>query len=68
MNLGYARILATALALFFLSGCALYVRDEDWHHHRRYWHHSSIQQSEQSPVQLVAQNSGDSGEHDQVRR
>jgi hypothetical protein len=68
MNTQYAKLIAVVLAVFFLSGCAVYVRDEDWHHHRGYWHHSSIQQSEQSSVQMFVQNSGDSGEHSQIGR
>ena len=70
MNIRYLKILGTILVLFFLSGCAIFVRDEDWHHHhyRGYWHHSSIQESEQPAVQMAAQYSGGSRSHEQVSR
>lgn len=59
----YAKVLATILALFFLSSCAVWVRDEDgyYRHHRRYWRHSSLQQSDQSPLQMAVQDNGGSG-------
>lgn len=61
MNIRPLKILAVILALFFLSSCAVFVRDED-HHHRGRWHHySSLQQS---GVQMTAQNSGDSAGHE----
>ena len=59
MNIQPLKILAVILALFFLSSCAVFVRDGD-HHHRGHWrHHSSLQQSPQSQVQMSAENSGD---------
>ncbi len=48
------------ITLFFLSGCAVFVGDDGFHHHHfhgGHWH-SSIQQSDQSRVQLTAQNDG----------
>ena len=62
MNARYLKTMAFVLALLFLSSCAVWVRDEDGYHrhHRRYWHHSSLQQSEQSFVQMSAQDSGGS--------
>ncbi len=65
MNIQPLKILAVILALFFLSGCAVFVRDED-HHHRGHWHHHSSLQ--QSGVQMTAQDSGDSGSQEQVSR
>jgi hypothetical protein len=46
INNTYLKILAILLALVFVSGCAVYVRDEDWpHHHRGYWRwHSFMSQ------------------------
>ncbi len=63
MKTVYAKVFATVLALLFLSGCAVWIRDDDgfYHHHRRYWHHSSLQQSERSSVQMAIQDSGGSG-------
>jgi hypothetical protein len=61
MNFQYLKIAAVALALFFLSSCAVVVRDDD-HPHRHYWRwHSSLQQSNQSIDQMTAQNIGDPG-------
>jgi len=62
MGSQYIRIFVMVLALLFLSSCAVFVRDEDWHHHRHgYRHYSSLQQSDQSTGQMTAQNSGDAG-------
>ncbi len=58
------------LALFFLSGCAIFIRDDDFHHHHFHggrWH-SSLQQSDQSTIRMAAQISGDSGARDKVSR
>jgi hypothetical protein len=65
MNNWSLRIFMVILAVFFLSSCAVWVRDD--HHHRRGRHHwrSSLQQSE---AQMTAQNSGDSGSYEQVIR
>ena len=56
MNDWRLKITTVILAVFFLSSCAVWVRDDD--HHRRFRHHwrSSLQQSE---VQMTAQDSGD---------
>ena len=56
MNIRYTKIFAVILAMFFLSSCAVWVRGDDWHHyrHRGYWHHSSLQQSNQSVSQMTA--------------
>jgi len=55
MNIRYIKIVGVILALVFLSGCAVFVRGDDWHHHHRgYWHHSSLQQSNPSVSQLTA--------------
>lgn len=55
MNFRYLKIMGFVLALFFLSGCAVFIREDDHPHHYRHWH-SSLQQSD---VQITAQNSGD---------
>ena len=70
MNTQYLKTMAFVLALFFLSGCAVVVRDDDWHyrHYRGYRHHSSLQQSNQSTAQITAQNDRGSGSHKQVSR
>jgi hypothetical protein len=56
MNIRFVRMFAIILAMFFLSSCAVWVRDEDGHHyhHRGYWHHSSLQQPDQSVSQMTA--------------
>ncbi len=64
MNIRHLKMFAIISALFFLSSCAVFVRDE--HHHRRGWHHHSS--LEQSGVQMTAQNGGDSGGHEQASR
>ena len=63
MSVHHLRIPTIILALFFLSGCAVVVRDDDWHrhHYRGYWHHSLLQQSNQSLSQMTAQNTRESG-------
>ena len=69
MNNQSLKIFAVILAIFFLSGCAIFVRDEDWHHHHRgYWRHSSIQQSNSSLSQMTAQNTGVSKDRGQASR
>jgi len=57
----YLKIMATVLALVFVSGCAVHVRDDDWRYRRRYrhpgwhWHGSSLQQLPQTQTgELVA--------------
>jgi len=67
MNTQYLKILTVVSALFFLSSCAVFVEDGG-HRHRGHWRHSSLQQSDQSGVQLTAQNSGGAQGHNQVRR
>jgi len=68
MNTRFLRLFTIVSALFFLSSCAVFVRDED-HHHRGYWRrHSSIEQSNPSTVQLTAQNRGEAQNHDQISR
>jgi hypothetical protein len=70
MNIRHFKIWAIILALFFSSGCAVFVRDDGFRHHhfhRGRWH-SSLQPSDQSAVQMIAQASGDSGTHDKVSR
>jgi len=69
MDFRYLKILAIGLALVFVTqGCAVFVRDRDYHHHRRYWYHSSLPQSDRFAAQVTAQNSGDSEGHQQVTR
>ncbi len=34
MNIRLTKILSIAFVLFFLSGCAVFISDGDWHHHR----------------------------------
>jgi hypothetical protein len=69
MNIRYLKIFTIVSALFFLSGCAVFVRDGDGHHHRGYWHHhSSIKQSHPLTMQMTAQNSVEAQGHDQVSR
>jgi hypothetical protein len=69
MNIQPLKIFVVILALFFLSSCAVFVRDEDWDHHHyhnhEYRHHSSLQQSE---TQMTAQDSRDSGGLAQVAK
>jgi len=68
MNIPIQKIIGIVLALFFLSSCAVFVRDGG-HHHGGHWRgHSSLQQSDQSAVQMTAQNSGEVQGHNQVRR
>jgi hypothetical protein len=70
MNIQFKKIIGIILALFFLSGCAVWVRDRGGghyrhrdhyrHHDRGRWHHSLLQQSDQPSVQqMTAQNSGE---------
>ena len=61
MNIQRLKTFLVILAIFFLSGCAVFVRDGDWdhHHHRGHWHHHSSLQQSQSQVQMGAENSGD---------
>jgi hypothetical protein len=67
MNIPIQKIIGIALTLFFLSSCAVFVRDEG-HYHRGHWRgHSSLQQSDQSAVQMIAQNGGEAQEHNQAR-
>lgn len=62
MDIRHLKIFSIILTLFLLSGCAVFVRDDYWHHHHRgYWRHSSLQQSNQSLSQMAAQNTGESG-------
>ncbi len=73
MNTQYLKTMAFVLALLFLSGCAVWVRDDDFHGHYRHYHgygrwHSSLQQSEQSIAQMSAQNNRGLGSHEQVSR
>jgi hypothetical protein len=57
MNTGYLKILTVVTALFFLSSCAVFVRDGG-HRHRGHRHrHSSLQQLDPSAVQMTAQKS-----------
>jgi hypothetical protein len=59
MDFRYLKILAIGLALVFVTqGCAVVVRDRDYHHHRGYRHHSSLQQSDRFAAQVIAQNTG----------
>jgi hypothetical protein len=70
MNIRPLKIMAIVISLFFLSSCAVWVRDDDFHHrHHGYgrWH-SSLQPSGQSTAQVTAQNNGGSGAHEQVIR
>jgi hypothetical protein len=63
------KIIGIALALFFLSGCAVFVRDGGGYHHHGHWrHHSSIQQVNPLAIQMTARNSGKAQQHDQVSR
>ncbi len=64
MNIRHLKMFAIISALFFLSSCAVFVRDE--HHHRRGWHHHSSLQ--QSGVQMTVQNSGGLVGQEQVSR
>ena len=62
MDFRYLKILAIALVLVFATqGCAVFVRDRDYHHHRRGWHHSSLLQTDQSTAQMTSRTSEDSG-------
>jgi hypothetical protein len=67
MNIRPLKIFVVILTLFLLSSCAVFVRDRD-HHHRGHWHHSSLQQSDQSTSQMTAQSIGDSEVHNQMSR
>jgi len=71
MNTRYLKTIAFVLALLFLSGCAVTVRDDGGfhHHHHRYRHwHSSLQQSSPSMAQMTAQDNRDSVSYEQVTR
>jgi len=69
MNNQYLKLFTIVSALFFLSGCAVFVGDGGGYHHRGRWrHHSSIQQSNPSAIQMTAQNGGEAQGHDQVSR
>ncbi len=68
MNTRILKIFTVVSAMFFLSSCVVFVGDGDHHHHGYWRRHSSLQQSDQSAVQLTAQNSGDVQSHNQVRR
>ena len=70
MNIPIKKITGIILALFLLSGCAVFVRDGGgYYHHPGHWrHHSSIQQSNPLANQMTAQNSGEAQQHDQVSR
>ncbi len=59
MNIRYLKMTAFVLALFFLSGCAVFIRDDYHHPYYRHWH-SSLQQFD---GQMTAQSSGDSVAH-----
>ncbi|HVP77993.1 MAG TPA: hypothetical protein VMV04_08855 [Thermodesulfobacteriota bacterium] len=45
MNTRYLKLFTIVSALFFLTSCAVFVRDEDYHHRGHWHHHASIQQS-----------------------
>jgi hypothetical protein len=72
MNFRYIKTLMVALVLAFTTqGCAVFVRDRDHHDRYRHWddhgrrrkHHSSLQESPQSMVQLAtSEDSGDKGQ------
>jgi hypothetical protein len=60
MKIQLRKIGVIMIALFFLSGCAVFVRDDGFHHHHFHggrWH-SSLQQSDPFSVQRTAQNDG----------
>ncbi len=68
MGIRYLKILIIALAMgFAVQACVVWIHDHDDYprFHHRHWR-SSLQQSDQSTAPLVAQNSGDSGGHDEV--
>jgi hypothetical protein len=72
MNFRYLKILLVVLGLAFISqGCLPPPPPYPYRHHyhyRGYWHHPSIQQSEQSAVQMAAQYNGGSWSHEQKNR
>jgi hypothetical protein len=69
MDFRYLKILAISLALVFVTqGCAVVVRDRDYHRHRGYRHHSSLPQSAPFAAQATAQNSGDPAGHEHMIR
>jgi len=49
MKIQNLKIMAVLLAMFFVTGCAVFVRDDDFHHHHRYYRHwrGSLEQSSQ---------------------
>ena len=69
MNTRFLKLLTVVSALFFLSSCAVFVRDGGYHH-RGYWHrHSSLQQSNlPTDQQMTALYSGEAQDHNQVGR
>lgn len=67
MDVRYFKMMALVLALFFLSSCAVWVRDDGYHHRFRHHHwRSSLQQSDPSIARMTAQDSRDSGSYEQV--
>jgi len=64
MNTRYLKLFTIISALFFLTSCAVFVRDEDYHHRGHWHHHASIQQSSPQAIQMTAQNSGETQGHD----
>ena len=70
MSIRFLKIFTIVSALFFLTSCAVFVREDGFHH--RHFHggrwHSSLQQSDQSRVQMTAQNSEEVQGHNQMRR
>ena len=69
MRTRFSNILTVISALFFLSGCAVFVGDGGYHH-RGYWRrHASLQQSNlPTDPQMTALNSGEEQDHNDLRR
>ncbi len=56
MKIQNLKIMAVLLAMFFVTGCAVFVRDDDFHHHRGYYRHwrGSLEQSSQPAASGLA--------------
>ena len=69
MKKQFSNLLAILSALFFLSGCAIFVGDGGYHH-RGHWHrHSSLQQSDlPANHEMTALKSGETPDRHDPRR
>ena len=69
MSNRFSNILMIISVLFFLSGCAVFVRDEGYHHRGHWRRHSSLQQSNlPANHQMTALKSGETQDPNDLRR